>query len=315
MNGSDIGLAVFIIIIFLLLYIFNILAVGISNVKKNWPLYRCNPIVMPFASIFGHEAFGNFLYCVNNINSSFLGKALDPIYYALHNITNLGGAMNNTFFHFRNNHNELRKSTSSITSYIYSLMMNVLIAFQMIMIKFKDTFNKIIGVFVVLIYTISGINLTIQSIWNGTIGETIRGLCFHPDTLVSIYDTDNNLIVKKMKDINPGDVLKGGTRICATMKINNLDGNDNYIEKLYELDDGENNDIIYVSGSHLIYNNETEQFIQVKDYMSNKYNPRIANINTAWFTCLITDNHIIPIGNHIFHDWEDNNGSSSKNLA
>ena len=124
MNGSDIGLAVFIIIIFLLLYIFNILAVGISNVKKNWPLYRCNPIVMPFASIFGHEAFGNFLYCVNNINSSFLGKALDPIYYALHNITNLGGAMNNTFFHFRNNHNFFKTDERGRTTLFYAATAN-----------------------------------------------------------------------------------------------------------------------------------------------------------------------------------------------
>ena len=34
-----------IIIIFVLLYCVNILAVGIENIKKDWPKYRCNPVV------------------------------------------------------------------------------------------------------------------------------------------------------------------------------------------------------------------------------------------------------------------------------
>ena len=31
-------------------------------------------------------------------------------------------------------------------------------------------------------------------------------------------------------------------------------------------------------------------------------------------SCLITSNHTIPIGQWIFHDWEDNNGSPAKSL-
>ena len=52
MKSSDISLSIIIILIFILLYVFNILVVGIKNVKKNWPKYRCNPVVMPFASFF-----------------------------------------------------------------------------------------------------------------------------------------------------------------------------------------------------------------------------------------------------------------------
>lgn len=32
------------------------------------------------------------------------------------------------------------------------------------------------------------------------------------------------------------------------------------------------------------------------------------------FCCLITTNHLITIGDRLFHDWEDNNGSSSKDV-
>ena len=30
--------------------------------------------------------------------------------------------------------------------------------------------------------------------------------------------------------------------------------------------------------------------------------------------CLITEQHTIPIGDYLFHDWEDNNGSASKDI-
>jgi hypothetical protein len=33
-----------------------------------------------------------------------------------------------------------------------------------------------------------------------------------------------------------------------------------------------------------------------------------------YFSCLITTDHVVTIGNKIFHDWEDNNGSRSKDI-
>ena len=35
---------------------------------------------------------------------------------------------------------------------------------------------------------------------------------------------------------------------------------------------------------------------------------------SRYYRVLITSDHSIPIGEWIFHDWEDNNGSPSKNL-
>jgi len=89
------------------------------------------------------------------------------------------------------------------------------------------------------------------------------------------------------------------------MKINNLDEN-NYIEKLYEINHGENKETILVTGSHLIYDPILQKFVHIKDYKSDKYKISLSDKNTEVLTCLITSDHIIPIGQHIFHDWEDN---------
>ena len=71
MKSSDITLSVFIFLVFIAMYFYNILAVGIKNVQDNWPEYRCNPMVMPFAGTFGHDAGQNFTYCIQTMQSDY----------------------------------------------------------------------------------------------------------------------------------------------------------------------------------------------------------------------------------------------------
>ena len=54
-----------------------------KNVKKNWALYRCNPFVMPFASVFGQDPKTNFTYCIQNIQTGFMSTLLEPLNYNL----------------------------------------------------------------------------------------------------------------------------------------------------------------------------------------------------------------------------------------
>ena len=112
-----------------------------------------------------------------------------------------------------------------------------------------------------------------------------------------------------MKDLNLGDILKNGSIVQAKMFISNKSDN-KYIDDLYEILYGEDNSKILVSGSHLLFDKEINQFIQVKNYK----NSIPCNYNLDNLFCLITSDHTIPLGDYIFHDWEDNNGSISKNI-
>ena len=67
MNTSDILLSVIICIIFILLNLAPILSVGLQNVQQNWVKYRCNPIVIPFAGLFGENPSETFNFCVQNM--------------------------------------------------------------------------------------------------------------------------------------------------------------------------------------------------------------------------------------------------------
>lgn len=306
MKTSDITLSIFILLIFIVLYIFNVLSVGIQKIKDDWPQYRCNPIVMPFASVFGYDPMSNFSFCIQTMMSSYMGYLMQPIKYSFSVLGNISKDINDALTGVRAFFNNIRNYITNIIQTVFGVFLNILIEFQRVTINIKDIFAKLIGILATLMYVLEGTVDTMQSGWDGPPGQLVRALCFHPDTKVELKDGS----LFAMKDVPLNSILKTGSKVCAVMNISNITEKGDFIEKLYSIDGGVNNEKILVSGSHLIYNNETKQFVHVEDLR----NVIVSDINSPNFACLITSDHIIPIGKHIFHDWEDNNGSEAKKL-
>lgn len=314
MKGIDITLTFFIFLIFIGLFMFNIFVTGMKDIKNNWPEYRCNPTVMPFASQFGVDPTENFTYCIQNMQTGFMGYLLEPVNYALSLVNNLGGEFTEAIQSVRNVLNNIRNFVSSIVQNIFGVFLNILIQFQKIIIAMKDMVGKIVGIITVLLYTIDGVVKTMQAAWGSPAGGVMRALCFMPNTLVKLK---NGKIVQ-MQDLDLGDVLINDSIVCATMKIKNFigkkdfsdneNGDFNQIESIYRLNGGVANAPIHVTGSHLVQH--MGKWKPVKDHPDSK----LTQLKTKWLSCLITSDHLIPIGSHIFHDWEDDNGSPSKDL-
>jgi hypothetical protein len=312
MKTSDITLTFLIFIIFIVLYVFNILSVGIKQVSEDWPKYRCNPTIMPFASVFGHDPVSNFTYCIQNMQSNYMGYLMQPLQYNFNVLGGIGASMTKSINDVRAFINNIREYITNIVQSIFGVFLNILIEFQRLTINIKDLFGKLIGIMATLMYTLSGSVMTMKSAWEGPPGQLTRALCFHPETKVELKDGS----FVSMKDIPLNAILKNNVRVCAVMNISNLDENGKHIEKLYCIkqninsDDDEDDDFILVSGSHLVYCPKFKRFIHVEELEE----AIVTDIKSDNFTCLITSDHTIPIGNWIFHDWEDNNGSPSKSL-
>tara|TARA_Y100000389_G_scaffold186777_1_gene207504 strand:- start:3025 stop:3954 length:930 start_codon:yes stop_codon:yes gene_type:complete len=297
--SSDLFLSIFIILIFIGLYLINILGVGIKNIEKNWSLYRCNPLVIPFAGLFGKDIGTNFTYCIQNMQQSFMGELLQPIHYSMGVMGSIGNELTSALTAVRAFFNKIRTFITNIIQQVMGVFLNILISIQKLTIDMKDMFSKTLGIMATLLYILQGSLMTMNSFWAGPPGKLVRFLCFHPDTLVK---TKNKKIVK-MKKIKAGEILKNNQTVYATMNIHNLDDCGNFIEKLYSLPCGENKSPILVTGSHLIFDKSINNFIYVKDFPGATEVPE----QTSNLVCLITSDHTIPLGDYIFHDWEDNN--------
>ena len=308
MSGrNDIVLTFAIFFIFFTLIFINLLLISLEELKKDFIKYRCVPIFMPFVGVIGENPVTNFAFCVKDLLGKFIPDLLAPLYISDNILTkNINGLLT-SLKSLRAFLNKIRTMVTEIIQLIMSIFLFLVVGIQEISISLKDLFSKTIATAFVFRYLLEGGKMTGESAWRGVPGKSIRtigSMCFHPNTLVKLENGSYKLI----SNIELGDVLKNGQIVYGTMKLHNLDHHNNYIEKLYkfpgELDDDKQNDVL-VSERHLVYCNIKEKFIYVKDHKDSK----LSTINSKLLICLITSDHTIPIGNFIYHDWEDKQAS------
>lgn len=290
------------------------MTVSVKNVRKNWPLYRCNPFIMPFASVFGQDPKTNFTYCIQNIQTNFMSTLLQPLNYNLGVIKDVLDSTTSSIFNTRNFLNNFRTNITGSLQAVYSIFLGIVIEIQRMTIVIKDTMSKLVGILATLLYTLKGTINTVESLWNGPPGNMVQALCFHPDTLLRLKNGE----IYKMKNVPLLSELENGSIVRAVMHISNCDKDGNINEPLFKVSSGVNNEDILVTKSHLIFDKSSNSFVKVKDYLEGQGNATSTigetNIKSETLSCLITSDHTIQIGEHIFHDWEDNNGSPSKTI-
>ena len=276
-----------------------------QRIKDNWPVYRCQPLIMPFASLFGHETGKNFVYCIQNIQTNFMGDLMKPVNF---NMSILGGIASDLMSNLnaaRGFMSVFRLNITDIFGNIFASMFNIMVEVQRMAVNIKDMMAKMAGIMMTTLYVLDGSIMTMTSAWSGPPGELVRALCFHPETKINLKNGD----MVSMKDIPLNSILSNGSRVCAVMQISNLDENGNFVEDLYKVYN-KTADPILVSGSHLIYDAPLKQFVHVNELKGSEK----AEENCDVLYCLITSDHTIQIGDWIFHDWEDSNGSAPKNI-
>ena len=288
---NSIGLTILIITLFILLFLVNIIIIGTSNIKKNWPEYRCNPAVMPLAGFFGVDPSENFVYCVQNMQTGLMGYLLQPTNYSLSVINSLGGELTADVNAARKMMSNIRDFVSNIVENVFGVILNVVIEFQKIMMGIKDVTGKFVGIMASLMYLLDGTTKTMESAWAGPPGEMTRALCFSGDTVVNLKDGT----IKSMKDVGLGDVLKNGSVVEGTLILKNWDKR----EKFYSLPNGENGENILVTGKHLIFKQN-----MMLDFVKNHPDAVKLDQSDDILYCLITSDHLINIGEYFFWDWK-----------
>ena len=259
------------------------------EIRENWPVYRCNP---PYW-VFSENISEDFTYCVQNTQMNMMGYLLQPLNYMISSLTSIGTEFNDNINNIRGVFSNTRNFFSDIIENIFGVFFNLVVEFQKMIISIKDLVGKMIGIVVTIMYVLDGSIKTMKSAWAGPSGQLVRaiGSCFHPDTKIKLKNGETY----KMQDLPLGSELEDGAKVFSVLKIANFDK-----EPLYKIKGGVEGEDIYVTGKHFI--KETREWIQVKDCTLADIQE---DVKADWFSCLITTNRQIKIGEHIFWDWED----------
>ena len=310
MNITDILKLILVLLVFLGIFFGNMLAMGIQEIKDNWPKYKCNPMVMPFAESLGYDSRKNFTECIGGIMEALIGKFLGPINSTLDMTNQVGGALVKDMSNIKMGFPKLKGMNFKLGLDMKGAFSNIVIKVQKMMIKITDLVSKVGTTAGIIANITDGLSMAGISFDCGPNGDFIRfaaggkkpsccknlSCCFHPNTIIKL----NNGTYKKIKDITLNDTLENNIDVIATMKIK---GN----EKLYKIYSNTLNDYIYVTGSHHILENINNDKYNLDNYIFvNEFKHAVpTDISNDTYYCLVTSNHNIPVGEYIFWDWED----------
>ena len=309
MGTNDSLLTILLLITFMILYCWSLYSSMLVDIKKNWGNYKCQPLMIPLAFMFGADPSETFKECVKTTAGSKVNESMATVWNTvgtLSEVTNINDKTNRATISSINNVNDStikafdnsNKSLQALTSYVNSGF-----------IKTQDVLGRFTGVVEVLVQILKTSEKLTISLKNSEAMKKIRentkkqkkkegfstingpNSCFYSNTPILL----KNKTTIPIKDVKVDDVLFKNIIVLGVLKLKKT-------EAFYKIKSDEND--IYVTGSHLIFNKSIENFEPVNIY---KDAVLCDKKREDYVYCLITSNHLIPVDNLLFHDWEDLN--------
>ncbi len=173
--------SIVIIILFSIFPMIDAITGGMQTIQANWSLYRCSPVMLPFASYFAPKGTvitteDNFSYCTQTMMASFTPNIMQPFSYLQNMTTDMMGSINSSLSSSSTQSSFLKSGTSGIIESLFGVFINVIIQFNILSIKMSDTQGKLSGIIATVMYVMTAVQYTFESMWNGVPGKMIKAL-------------------------------------------------------------------------------------------------------------------------------------------
>jgi hypothetical protein len=168
-----------IFIVFIVLTASNMMNTGVQSMQDNWAIYRCNPVMMPFAGYIapdGTSTQENFSFCIQNIMSSFAPTVTQPFSYLQNMTMEMVNSINTSTEKSNDQSSWMKDTVSGIFENIYAIFINVIVEFNIIIIKLIDIQGKIMAIIATVMYVMTTVMYTFESMWNGVPGAMIKAI-------------------------------------------------------------------------------------------------------------------------------------------
>lgn len=178
---SEWVLSIVIIILFSIFPTFDAITGGMDTIRSNWSLYRCNPVMLPFASSFAPKGTvitteENFAYCTQSMMSGFAPNIMQPFAYLQSMTVNMMGSINDSLKSSNTQISVFKGSTSGVLQSLFKVFINIIIQFNILSIKMTDTQGKLTGIITTVMYIMTSVLYTFESMWNGIPGAMIKAI-------------------------------------------------------------------------------------------------------------------------------------------
>jgi hypothetical protein len=171
--------SIFIIVLFAMFPIVDTFHGAMKDVQSNWAANRCNPIMMPFAGFIapnGVNTSDNFAFCVQTLMASFAPTILQPFSYLQNMSVDMMGSINDSLVTNTAQSSFMSFSFANIIGSVYGDFLNVIVEFNVIVLKLLDVQGKLTGVITSILYIMTVVQYAFESMWKGVPGAMIKAM-------------------------------------------------------------------------------------------------------------------------------------------
>ena len=268
------------------------------TIKNNWGEYRCQMEIMLFASVFGHDTMENLQFCLGEGFNTRASVSIKPFYGILSGFTSTLMTLLSSINSIRMVFATLVGSISQVFSEFSSRVQMLMYRIQATAARMKFLMKRVSATMYSVVYMgMSGIKAGQNFTQTPPFKFMSWMACFPPETPVDIKGRGYT----EMKDVRIGDVIDAETRVTGTVSIVG-DG-----QQMYKIDG------CSVSASH--YVKEDGAWVLSKDSARAIPEGEWAGGLDRPLTCLVTSNHILPIGNVIFSDYHETEDADRETMS
>ena len=281
----------FVLIFIIAFGIFLAIELGsqIADMNDKWSEVRCQPHVMPFAGILGHDTNENFQFCLQQIIQENTKGTTAPFAQGMMGFSSVLGNLMTSANSFRTTLASLTGGIIKIVSEFKARMTALMGRVKLTASRMKAMMYRIYGTMFAVMYMGISAQTGIANFGDTFIFKFIDAFCFDATTRI----VTKSGMEQEIQNIKVGDILQGDSVVEAVVQC---PGN---IEGLYNLNG------IYVSGGHRVWSNTHKRFVDAKDHPHSKKTDLRRDV--LW--TLITSNREIPVRGHYttyrFADWEE----------
>lgn len=303
-TGSAKTILILIVILGVVAYL---LAEGfsVSGEGLDWNEIRCQPHIIPIASLYGYDTQENFNYCMTSNFNSQVGGHLGPMYSMFGGFSavllSLVESAKRLKLGFATMYGGIRTILAEFQDRLQTFFIQLRVGAQrmkMLMSRIYSTFYSIIFM------SMSGMT-AVRNFTGTTLFSVIDTFCFSPDTLVAIRGRG----MVPIGSVRVGDVFEGpaGPTVKATFQFL-ADG-----QEMVSLPREDGVSPIIVSTNH--YLAHSGAWIKAGDHPAATPTSPWSGGRMRPIICLNTTDHTIPVGEYLFRDYDETDAPNYKVMS
>ena len=161
---------------------------NLTEIQKNFPRYRCNPLFMPFASNFGYDTKDNFNFCLSTIFDNKAAEIFGPIYQLLGGFVSLTKSIVDVALGIRKLFSNFLLGVNGFVQNVRDRIQQLLFSIRMSFMRMQHLMSRVYGTMYAVIWMGTSAITAGFNVSDNSMVQFLFEFCFDPQTPLHLAD-------------------------------------------------------------------------------------------------------------------------------